>query len=221
MLGKIEGKRRRGRQRMRWLDGITNLMDMSLSNSRSWWWTGRPGVLWSMGSQRGRHEWATELNNLCGIFLLLSHFSRVQLCDPMDCSLPGSSIHGIFQARILEWGAIAFYVVFSYYLTNYTIYLRRWSALPQFLLHYIFRVNWSALFIYLPLWIKALPSKKGLQNSMQSLEKTQSTREEMATHSSTLAWKSSWTVWKGKKIWHQRMIPQDKKMFNMLQRKFS
>ena len=30
------------------------------------------------------------------------------LCDPMDCSLPGSSIHGIFQARILEWGAIAF-----------------------------------------------------------------------------------------------------------------
>ena len=33
------------------------------------------------------------------------------LRDPMDCSLPGSSIHGIFQARVLEWGAIAFYVV--------------------------------------------------------------------------------------------------------------
>ena len=35
-----------------------------------------------------------------------------QLCptlsDPMDCSLPGSSIHGVFQARVLEWGAIAF-----------------------------------------------------------------------------------------------------------------
>ena len=30
------------------------------------------------------------------------------LCDPMDYSLPGSSIHGIFQARVLEWGAIAF-----------------------------------------------------------------------------------------------------------------
>ena len=29
--------------------------------------------------------------------------------DPMDCSLPGPSIHGIFQARVLEWGAIAFY----------------------------------------------------------------------------------------------------------------
>ena len=30
------------------------------------------------------------------------------LSDPMDCSLPGSSAHGIFQARVLEWGAIAF-----------------------------------------------------------------------------------------------------------------
>ena len=30
------------------------------------------------------------------------------LCDPMDCSLPGSSVHGIFQERVLEWGAIAF-----------------------------------------------------------------------------------------------------------------
>ena len=30
------------------------------------------------------------------------------LCDPMDCSLPGCSMHGIFQARVLEWGAIAF-----------------------------------------------------------------------------------------------------------------
>ena len=33
------------------------------------------------------------------------------LSDPMDCSLPGSSVHGIFQARILEWDAIAFSVV--------------------------------------------------------------------------------------------------------------
>ena len=31
-------------------------------NSRSWWWTGRPGVLWFMGSQRVGHDWATELN---------------------------------------------------------------------------------------------------------------------------------------------------------------
>ena len=47
MLGKIEGGRRRGRQRMRWLDGITDSMDMSFSSCRAgrWWWTGRPGML--------------------------------------------------------------------------------------------------------------------------------------------------------------------------------
>ena len=50
MLGKIEGRRRRGRQRMRWLDGITDSMDMGLSVE------GKPGVLQSMGSQRVGHD---------------------------------------------------------------------------------------------------------------------------------------------------------------------
>ena len=62
MLGKIGGRRRRGRQRMSWLDGITNSMDMGLGGLLEWWWTGRPGVLRFMGSQRARHHWATELN---------------------------------------------------------------------------------------------------------------------------------------------------------------
>ena len=56
MLGKIEGRRRRGRQRMRWLDGITDSMDMGLGGSGSWRWTGRPGMLRFMGSQRVGHD---------------------------------------------------------------------------------------------------------------------------------------------------------------------
>jgi len=39
--------------------------------------------------------------------------SCLNLSDPMDCSLPGSSTHGIFQARVLEWGAIAFSSIFE------------------------------------------------------------------------------------------------------------
>ena len=60
MLGKIEGRRRRGRQRMRWLDGIIDSMDMSLSKLQRQWRTGKPGVLQSMDSQRVKHDWATE-----------------------------------------------------------------------------------------------------------------------------------------------------------------
>ena len=56
MMGKIESRRRRGQQRMRWLDGITNSMDTSLSKLWELVMDRRPGVLQSMGSQRVGHN---------------------------------------------------------------------------------------------------------------------------------------------------------------------
>ena len=99
ILGKIEGRRRRGIQRMRWLDGRTQLcptlsnpMDCSLltlwtwvwASSRSQWWTGKPGVLQSMGSQRGGHDWENELN----CYATLSSQSILKEIGP-ECSLEG------------------------------------------------------------------------------------------------------------------------------------
>ena len=93
MLGKIGGGRR-GRQGMRWLDGITHSMEWVWASFGSWWWTGKPGVLQSMGSQRVGQDWATEPMSLpqkhflclplipvffLGIFLQASHCTALIL----------------------------------------------------------------------------------------------------------------------------------------------
>ena len=103
MLGKIEGRRRRGRQRMGWLDDITHSMDMNLSklqevvkDRRAW----RAAVHGVSKSRTWLSSWTTMT-----IVLWLVTQSCLTLCGPMDCSPPGSSVHGILQARILEWVA--------------------------------------------------------------------------------------------------------------------
>ena len=62
MLGKIEGRRKRNnREWDGWMASSTQWTWVWV-DSVSWWWTGRPGMLWFMAWQRVRHDWATELN---------------------------------------------------------------------------------------------------------------------------------------------------------------
>ena len=76
------------------------------------------------GEAGGRMNWETGINIHTLLLLLLSYFSRVRLCDPIDGSPPGSPIHGIFQARLLEWGAIAFSEnLYKCYFLKYLFYL--------------------------------------------------------------------------------------------------
>ena len=60
--GKDWGQEEKGTTEDEMADGITDSVDVSLSESGRSWWTGRPGVLWFMGSQRVGYDWATELN---------------------------------------------------------------------------------------------------------------------------------------------------------------
>ena len=88
-------------QSLGWEDPLEKGMDAH-SSILTWRipWTKKPGRLQSMESQRVRHNWVTKHSTAVPV--------QGALCDPMDCGPPGSSVHGILQARILGWVVIPF-----------------------------------------------------------------------------------------------------------------
>ena len=97
------------------------------------------------------------------------------LCDPMDCSLPASSVHGIFQARVLEWGTIAFSTHSNYLRANFLL-----RSCPHHLGASLVAQS-----------VKNLPAMQKTQ--VQSLGQEDPLEKEMATCSGILAWRIPWT----------------------------
>ena len=121
MLGKIEGKRRRGQQRMKWLNSTINSIDINLNKlweivkdrgawllqsnglqSQTWFsdWT-KTTTTNDAWYEKCRRSLSVRIHQVCVQ-------SGLTLSNSMDCNMPDSSVQGIFQARILEWVVISF-----------------------------------------------------------------------------------------------------------------
>ena len=105
MLGKIEGRRRRGQQRMRWLE----------------WWTGRPGMLQSMGSQRIRHDWETELNwisytslHLKWTCILIQQNGKFIIHLTITVNVLGGIVQSHFLISPSLWLSVAWLITFTH-----------------------------------------------------------------------------------------------------------
>ena len=122
--------------------------------------------------------------------------SCLTLCDPMACSPPGSSIHRIFQVRILEWVAISYSMGSSQ--PRERTHVSCVSCIDRQILSHC--ATWEAPFTSSWLWIGASLVAQLVKNPSvvretwaRSLGWEDPLEKEMAPHSSTLAWKIPWT----------------------------
>ena len=119
MLGKSEGSRRRGRQRMGWLDVITNSMEMGLDKLRELVMDWRPGMLPFMESQRVRHDWATERN--WTERLKTAIWSVVTLAFPW--LFPSQLLTGLWGGLVSSHNCIRKFLIVNYMCVHVCIFI--------------------------------------------------------------------------------------------------